>query len=77
MATPKTIPSKINEDDIDRTENGDYIYITAILININNLNIDGAGEHSIGPLDLSGSPIRCKKFTGSSGGDIAYFIKSH
>tara|TARA_R110000824_G_scaffold88773_1_gene218094 strand:+ start:222 stop:455 length:234 start_codon:yes stop_codon:yes gene_type:complete len=77
MATPKTIPSNINGGDMDKTADGDFIYITAILINIANLNIDGAGEHSIGPINLSGSPIRCQKFVGSSGGDVAYFIKSH
>ena len=77
MATPKTIPSVINTGNIDRTSAGDYIYITAVLVNIGSLNIDDAGAQSVGPISLGASPIKCQKFTGSAGGDIAYFIKTN
>lgn len=71
MATPKTIPSKLNRTETVTAGPGQHVYITAILkghtLQIDELTVS---NNHIGSFD---SPIKCKSFTGEIG-HIAYFI---
>lgn len=72
MATPKSIPSKINTTTDQVVAAGDNrLYITAILAKAN-LDIDGSAANDLGPIQLS-SPIICKSFDPASIAQIAYY----
>lgn len=73
MASPKTIPSKINTDTsaVNPGTNSSKLYITAVLKS-GNLVIDGTTASSIGPCALP-SPIICDSFTPAAAGQVAYY----
>jgi hypothetical protein len=71
MATPKTIPSKLNANTTIVAPEGRHLYITGILkshdIIIDGITIGNSHEMSFA------SPIQCRTFTGDVG-HIAYYI---
>lgn len=73
MATPHTIPSKLNTDTnaVTPAYDGDHLYITAILI-AGTVTIDDSSTTPTGPIALP-SPIICKTFTADEVGQVAYF----
>jgi hypothetical protein len=74
MATPKSIPSKINTTTAQVVADArNRLYITAILAAAN-LEIDGNTANGLGPIQLS-SPIVCDSFNPSQAAQIAYYEK--
>ena len=71
MSTSKTIPSKIRSASSMNSSSLSYFYITAILSSTS-ITIDGGSSLSVSAINLT-SPIRCKKFTSTNPGEVAYY----
>lgn len=71
MSTSKTIPSKISSASSMNSSSLSYFYITAILSSTN-ITIDGGSSLSVSAINLT-SPIRCKSFTSTKAGEVAYY----
>jgi hypothetical protein len=70
----KTIPSQLNKTSTVTAPQDRYLYITAILKD-NGVSVDGVSLGNSHEVALH-SPIRCKTFTTSSTGHIAYYISN-
>lgn len=74
MATPKSIPCKLNSAASKvSAASGEKIYITGLLKS-GALTVDGVSVGTVGPVNLS-SPICCDSFTPTAVGQVAYFEK--